>query len=433
MKYLVIAVPVMMSFCASAAFCQPQPQRLAPTWQKSQASASQAAPFRFDVREISVTRNRQTVFLDQFKFPGKLIPTQIGNSVATAAGLRVTAATPTPNAKEARLPTTSATYALRMGSISSTAVRTGTLVLDQTAIALQTAAGSGARGGVQDVVDPASVGAAAARMRWAAPANETTLACLMNVPIRTTMRSSSDDLTTFQGRELFGGLQLSTTFSWQQSQGWEKMTLGLTDVDGRRPAAKLSFRRDRIVLEGVRVENSARPWPGWIEVDLAFADLRSLPPVKDVTLSMGVDADGLITGTAKVSDGHQQRTFTLKGSGQYAKLDPSRTYAIGLYTETLPKALVSRVNPDHISAITLTGRNGRVWIEVFGRGFGPDTHIDLFLTTNPKAQANVSDLRIARHNNELNAQVDFPSHGHYSLRLTTAGQSALLADAIAVE
>ena len=242
----------------------------------------------------------------------------------------------------------------------------------------------------------------------------------------------------FMGRDMFGDLVVSATVRLPSKgfAGFEKFVVGITDVDGRRPAGKISLRKDRILLEGIRLTKPQNEdFQPWEEVQLAKEDLSRFQAIQQVQLTMRVDAQGKMSATARVvNNGKTLAPFQLKATGPQSQLDIARKYAAGIYVEGLPKPVIGKITPHQVLLGSLNGERA-IDVEVFGVGFGPDAKVELIQENGTDTAARVSDVSVDPHNTEIKAKVSFVKTGPavYSLKLTTQSQTAYLKNAIRLE
>jgi hypothetical protein len=239
--------------------------------------------------------------------------------------------------------------------------------------------------------------------------------------------------STFSGKEMFGDMVFSARVQAVALRGYETFTLGLTDVGARRPAGKLSLRRDRITLEAISMKEGQ--WP-WQEVVLDKVDLTALQDISDVRLSFMVNAQGQMSGLAEVHSRSGVRQFKLKGDRAQYFLNPAYDkYAASIFVEILPKPRIVQVTPNQLARTTLARTDRAFSLQIAGVGFGQDTRVELIPSDQKGVNIVADNVRIAPHNGLLEAtfRMKAAPASSYSVRLTTAGQTALMKDALSLK
>ncbi|MBV8855423.1 MAG: hypothetical protein JOZ02_00545 [Acidobacteria bacterium] len=388
-----------------------------PAPQPQAAAAIEPSPFQLEINEISLMSKNRMIARDNFKETGRFRAT-----LSARPGL---AAAPTQT-----------DYQVRYGNIATTDVRNGALVLGTTSLVPLRSSGTAASALNVNTGDPAPD---RARPEVFTDAFGSSFGALFSIPVssRGVSTAFADNRTyqgnsTFAGKEMFGDLVFSARVHAASLKGYETFTLGITDVGARRPAGKLSVRRDSIRLESISMKDGQ--WP-WTETLLDQVDLTRMQGISDVRLTFMVDAQGRMSGLAEVTSRSGVQRFKLNGRGPQAVLDPSYDkYAASIFVEILPKPRIAQVTPNQMARGALLRRGGTFTVQVNGVGFGPDTRVELIPEGRGAVPVVASSVRIAPHNGSLEAT--FRTTGapaqSYSVRVTTAGQTAVLEKALSL-
>jgi len=378
-------------------------------------AAMEPSPFQLEIGEISLAAKNRLIAKDNFKESGRFRATLNAGPGLAAAQTE---------------------YQVRYGNITAADVQNGALVLKTTSLVPLRSSGT-ARAALSAGLPTAARGGEAPEVYT--DAFGASFGALFSIPVKATGASTAfaDKRTyqgnsTFSGKEMFGDLLFSARVHAAALQGYETFTLGLTDVGARRPAGKLSVRRDRITLEAVSMKDGQ--WP-WQEIILDQVDLTRLRGISDVRLTFMVNAEGRMSGLAEVTSSSGVRRFKLNGAGPQAILDPTYDkYAASIFVEILPKPRIAQVTPKEITRKALLLQRGAVTLQITGVGFGPDTRVELIPAGQGAAPVVADRVRIAPHNGSLEAtfQMRGTPANSYSVRLTTAGQTTLAENALSL-
>jgi hypothetical protein len=165
---------------------------------------------------------------------------------------------------------------------------------------------------------------------------------------------------------MFGELIFTTALSQPQMQGFEKLTLGLSDAAAFRPIVKLSYRKDQIYLERVRPPNIIGGRTQ--EILLDRADMAAFPKPDRVSISLRVDASGKVSAAAQIVNGDKTMDFSLTPSGQDAMVDPAYSfYTLSVFVETMPMSAIGKVNQAKFNVASLRHKKEPAAIRIQGR------------------------------------------------------------------
>jgi len=271
---------------------------------------------------------------------------------------------------------------------------------------------------------------------WAAGSDwqgDSTYGALFSIP------TDANGSATFAGREMFGDLVYSATIDQPRLQGYEKLTLGLSDAAAYRPVVKLSYRKDQIYLE--RVRPPAKRGDPTQEILLDKIDMSAFPTPDRVRIALKVDASGTVSAIAQVTADNKTTDFSLTPVSDEAKVDPAYAfYTLSVFAETMPMPTILNVTPATITAASLRHKKEPVTVEIKGRGFCPDAKVEVIPADEPgagkaKHAVEVVGVNLLKKSMSLQAMMRFNDlkHKDYSIRLTTGGQTAILDHAIHLE
>lgn len=226
---------------------------------------------------------------------------------------------------------------------------------------------------------------------------------------------------TFAAADAFGDLVYTVKVRTPKMKGPERFKIGIGAMESYLGGlASMSLQRDSITIQ----RQGRRAWD---EVILDKVDTSKFPNPEWVEMTFRLDAEGKISGLARIKNDGQVLEFKLSPTGG-DRVNPEQqtNLAANIFIETLPKPRIFAVHPQNITAEKLREAKGLIPITVYGVGFTSDAQIEI-LPDDAAAQEPVkaSGARLVFPNSILNAKVALKNFEpkDYTVRITTGGET----------
>jgi hypothetical protein len=369
----------------------------------------QPSPFQFEVEEITLKLRDGVVLHDDFQRQGGLKPAEMeGRKLAAAEGPE---------------------YRVDLGQISAANVRDGVLAVNQEVTSNLWHGPQGNYGHTLHRHD--------------------SYVAMLTLPINLAgglAFPASDAL----------GMEFSVRLRAPRLTGFEKLKIGLMDLEAYRSLAAISVGRLPLpgsperakaqstnLLELVsrpaivlgRVEEPAVKG----EILLDYAKIEKFDEIESLEMVLRVGSEGRLSGLARIHAGGQVKEMALEPESQdsRATLPANVRLAATLFIETLPGLEVNRVYPKEV-AIGDLAESDKVRFRIEGFGFGPDSRVEIVPEGAPGEPIRAAEIHRQKgtgtpEGTVLLADIGLPSReGSYGLRVTTGGQTTVVDNAVQV-
>jgi hypothetical protein len=239
--------------------------------------------------------------------------------------------------------------------------------------------------------------------------------------------------TWFVGKELFGDLEISATVTAPHIVGPTRFAIGLVDLTDWFSLGAVSVGPEEVRLR--RQGHPRFPYLPFIKSRFDRVDLLAYHDLEAVEMTLRVGAQGELTGFVKVRDSGETHSFDMKATPEWSKLDPEGQYAVQLLWETWPKPRLWAFHPQYVQGADMRETAGFLELMVFGIGIFEDSEVEIFRRdAGVERHAEIREVKglLMRHGIKTKLILPFPYTGDYSVRVTTGGDTAEIADAFRV-
>jgi hypothetical protein len=239
--------------------------------------------------------------------------------------------------------------------------------------------------------------------------------------------------TWFVGKELFGDLEISAKVIRPAIAGPTRFAIGLVDLTNWFSLGAVSIGPEEVRLR--RQGHPRFPYLPFIKSRFDRVDLLAYQDLEAVEMTLRVGAQGDLTGYVKVHTSGEVQAFDMKATPEWSKLDPEGHYAVQLLWETWPKPRLWAFHPQYVQGGDMRATAGFLELMVFGIGIFEDSEVEVFrLDDSVERHAEMREVKglLMRHGIRTKLILPFPYSGDYSVRVTTVGEVAEIADAFRV-